>query len=66
MTLTSVPHVKALRDGVAFGAVTHTRLYACSVLKNVEEERTQLHVMERVGVACRKLEHPDSACAAEI
>ncbi len=31
-----------------------------------EEERTQLHVRERVGVACRKLEHPDSACVAEI
>lgn len=43
-----------LRFSVMFRVVTQTCLYthACSVLKNVEEERTQLHVMERVGVSC--------------
>ncbi len=54
-----------LRNGVMFWVVTHTLLYASSAWKNVEE-RTQLHVIEGVGVACRKLEHPDSACTAEI
>lgn len=50
VTLTSVPQ-KHL-------GYTH----AGSVWKSVEEEeRTQLHVVERVGVACRKLEHPESA-----
>lgn len=34
-------------------------------MKNVEEERSQLHVIERVGVACRKLEHPESGCKAD-
>ena len=29
----------------------------------MEEE---LHVMERVGVACRKLEHPDSGCSRNL
>lgn len=60
---------RTLRNGVSvLGCDAHTRLYACSVLEKekVEEERTQLHVGERVGVACRELEHPDSACVAEI
>lgn len=36
------------------------------VHEDVEEEQTQLHAMEQVGVACRKVEHPDSACVADI
>lgn len=47
------------RNREVFWSIPHTQ---CSALKDVEI----LHVMERVGVACRKLEHPDSACVAEI
>lgn len=36
------------------------------VHEDVEEEQTQLHAMEQVGVACGKVEHPDSACVADI